>query len=558
MQIIQKTNGPLFTVIPSQRGPFPIVNTAYFLVRDNWDDHGFKTQYNLFRSKDQQRLGDVKILKRGQAETSLGILPDGLLTALPPDYCSLGQSLDYYERLAELDRAERDAILGALRDALLDPDHASSFQAERGWSISVRRDLQDFERLATVLLTKDFSSLVGMSLQMQFLPAGWTSPLHLDFDAPSENFAGTRARGGSSNRHKLPRRVAVLTGQNGSGKSTLLARMARVLHASPTDRRSSRLQDLGRVEPPGVGFTRILTVSFSAFDAFEVPGVDAAERRQIASEMRAGTGRYVFCGLRDIAAELEQELAQAEASKDSSAEETSGGGWGERRADSLLKTLDELAGEFARTIARINVDIDRQWLLSSAADLLLADPSFSDVTPRGLDTLLSSDPKSAFLKWSTGHKIVLFTLASLVAYAEPRSMVFLDEPEAHLHPPLLAALMHAIRYVLEDLDAFAVVATHAPVVVQETLSQHVFVVRREGRAFGLVAPAIETFGESIGTVTDEVFGLTTESTDYHTVLSGLWTRFRSVDAIEVLFEKGLSLQARAFLMTLAAREATQV
>ncbi|MBW6100166.1 ATP-binding protein [Escherichia coli] len=52
-----------------------------------------------------------------------------------------------------------------------------------------------------------------------------------------------------------------------------------------------------------------------------------------------------------------------------------------------------------------------------------------------------------------------------------RCLVLFDEPETHLHPPLLAVLMSALRIVLNEVDAFAIVATHSPVVVQETLSK---------------------------------------------------------------------------------------
>src|SRR5690606_23174970 len=121
--------------------------------------------------------------------------------------------------------------------------------------------------------------------------------------------------------------------------------------------------------------------------------------------------------------------------------------------------------------------------------------------------LLAMDPKPAFIGWSTGLKIVMHAIVTLVARTERKSIVLIDEPESHLHPPLLAAYMHAVRLVLETNDAFAVIATHSPVVVQETLGRHVSIVSRIEDDVTILPPRIETYGESIGEITDEIFRL---------------------------------------------------
>src|SRR3546814_19094191 len=101
--------------------------------------------------------------------------------------------------------------------------------------------------------------------------------------------------------------------------------------------------------------------------------------------------------------------------------------------------------------------------------------------------------------------------------------------------------MHAVRAVLRHNDAFAVVATHSPVVVQETMGRHIAVVRRFGAETRIAAPRIETYGESIGELTNEIFGLTADATDYHQALAQLVDADLPLEAIEGLFEHGLSL-----------------
>ena len=105
---------------------------------------------------------------------------------------------------------------------------------------------------------------------------------------------------------------------------------------------------------------------------------------------------------------------------------------------------------------------------------------------------------------------------------------------------------NAVRFILRRNDAFAVVATHSPVVVQETLSRHVSIVRRSGDETRIFRPRIQTYGESIGEITNEVFGLTADATDVHASLSKLVDAGIPLEAIGGLFEGGLSMQARAF------------
>jgi energy-coupling factor transporter ATP-binding protein EcfA2 len=534
-----------FTVVgPSKSAPSPV--SAVVLQQDNWNDYAFQTLYHLyvFTSEFSGRIGSVKILRRGQTAADTIQLPQGRLEPLNENYCALGQSLDYYERLAELPAELRQEILVHLHDALAFPDHAKTFFDEPGWTTSVLRDVDwdSFRRDASVLLERDYTRVAHLGLELNFHVAGWANPLHLCFSAPNDRpFSFWRG-------DKLPERVAVLTGRNGSGKSTLLARLARVLHASQRDRSSKELSALGRIDPPGIGFTRVLNLAYSAFDAFQIPGLGEEERRQIAADLRRGTGRYHFCGLRDIARELEEGLNAAEDPHLAAAGPVAT----DRQHRTLLKSIDELAVEFARTIERIWKD-GRHDLFNDTVKILASDPSFQDLGPHPTSTILQA-PEGVFARWSTGHKIVMHATASTVAYTQAKSIVLSDEPESHLHPPLLAAFMHALRLILDRNDAFAVVASHSPVVVQETLGRHVSVVRRNGTETAIHPPRIETYGESIGEITDEVFGLNSDATDFHKTLQSLVHSGRTLESIEGLFERGLSLQARAYVMSEWARK----
>ncbi|MBZ9717513.1 AAA family ATPase [Mesorhizobium sp. AD1-1] len=528
-----------FQVIPPGRVPHD--SLGFILRQDNWNDFSYQTLYQLYHgigSGDPTLIGDVKILRRGQAPSDTLQLKVGPIGDLDENFCSIGQSLDYYERLATLDEPIRISVLSGLRDVIKHPDLVKEFEEEEGWRTSLFRTLdRDFVPTARALVERDYTALPGSDLRFSFHAAGWEDRIDFNFSAPPSQLNDIFAMPGE-NRPKLPARLAVLIGRNGSGKSTLLARLARVAHASARDR--AKLENLGTLDPGGLGFTRIVTISYSAFDSFAAPGITSEERLQVAKEIRSGTGRYMFCGLRDLALEMDEPASSSD---------------GETELDRLptnrIKSLDRLTDEFAEAINRIE-QADRLGTLRRCSLPLFLDPSLYSSNSPDIMSFLSGNVRQKFHSLSTGHKIAFHVIASVVSYAERKALILFDEPETHLHPPLLAALMHSLRFALNELQAFAVVATHSPVVLQETLASQVHKIVRVGESGRVFPPEIETFGESIGAITNEVFALDTEATDYHSILRALARSYRDLEPIELLFPQGLSTQARAYVMSILA------
>jgi len=482
-------------VVPRKATPPSAAPGTFVLTQDNWDDFGYKTQYHLSYADSNGRVrhvGNVKILQIGQTKTDSSILQAGFDT-LPDNFCSLGQSLDYYQRVAEMPKQDRDYILSALKDVIHDRARSTRFEFEDGWRTSLLREIgspEEYAPLASTILEQNYSELPTLDSHFSFQMSGWSSPIEFAFDAPRvEDVRPYLERAADGPPAELPRRISVVIGRNGSGKSTLLSRLARFAHASRGDRQRRKMMELGALAPDGLGFSRVLTISYSGFDNFQVPGLTIRERRTIAEELSRGTGRFIFCGLRDIGAELAAELNQSQGDEEQYVPLE------DRQQTTMLKSAQTLSGEFARIVERIKT-LDRPNLLATALQPILADPSFNDLRSTLYRQLLSDDCEQLFLSWSTGHKIVLHVICSLVAYVEPRSLVLFDEPETHLHPPLLASLMHSLRRVLTEKDAYAVVATHSPVVLQETMAKHVHIIAREGSQTVVGRPGAETFGEN--------------------------------------------------------------
>lgn len=544
------------TIRPPARDATPIFDTMFALKQDNWNDYSFMTLYHLYyqrKGAKTELIGPVKILKQGQTARDLTLITEPF-EQLPSDFCSVGGSLDYYQRLHEMDTQDRDHILRALNDIVAFPALQEMFREEEGWNTSLFRDDKDsgaFLTDADAMLSGNYSRLANLDTKLKFHPGGWNTAIELDFSAPE---AVTRNSNFPFWPHSLgfglPNRSIVIIGRNGSGKSTLLAKLAHVAFASPDERETDDIRKFGTFEPPSIGFTRIIAISYSAFDSFVVPGASLGERSRLASDIARGAGRYVYAGLRDIAFEAQEDAAN-QAPPPPGAQELPLPI--ERKASTRLKNLGQLAQEFEQLLAAIRKNGDFN-LLARALRPVLREPSFLDLEERSLDALVGAHPAQAFLRWSTGHKIVMHVVASLLANAKHRSLVLFDEPETHLHPPLVAALMHAVRVVLEQKNAFAIVATHSPVVLQETLAKHVRVVERIESDFNVTRPSLETFGENVGILTYDTFRLTGESTDFHDSLDQLIKAYNTVEEINTFFTPALSGQALGYVMAGLAKK----
>lgn len=534
--------------------PFPQVSQPTFCLRqDRWNDYGFQTQYHLHYLKpgsnfsSHDLIGPVKILRKGQQDSD-PLLVNEDFHSLGSDYCSVGGELDYYERISKFDKASRDLILNALRDVVQMPSLVAEFSGEIGWTKSVFRDQRssNYLLLASGLLTGKFSDAVGKDVEFTLHVPAW-SGASIQF-----SFAVTSLADDILHQSPLPERTIVLVGRNGAGKSTVLARLARLAYASVDER--EKLANLGYLEPPGLGFSKIVTVGFSPFDSFRLPGAGTDGRQKLLDEVESGKGRFAFIGLRDIVEEEKtSDLAEANAV---AAVTTALAPHlpDDRQTSSRLKSLDKLAREFQENVTELRGK-KRIVQLRRLLTELLGKPT---VDRMNLES--QSAAGASFFDLSTGHKTILLIVSGLLAKLDPGSLVLIDEPETHLHPPLLAGLMQAIRFILEHQESFAVIATHSPVVVQETMAKHVRVVRREGDAVRISLPAIETFAENIGLITAEVFALhsenaTTPSEGHLAVLDKLLQRYPAQADIEKLFLHGrMSQQGRSYVMSKRMRD----
>lgn len=135
----------------------------------------------------------------------------------------------------------------------------------------------------------------------------------------------------------------------------------------------------------------------------------------------------------------------------------------------------------------------------------------------------------------------------LIETVEERTLVLLDEPEGHLHPPLLSAFVRALSDLMMDRNGVAIIATHSPVVLQEVPSNCVSVISRSGHAVKVHRPSIETFGENVGILTREVFGLEVADSGFYNLLNDVAKRSKDYETAFDEFGGRLGAEARAIL-----------
>jgi hypothetical protein len=259
------------------------------------------------------------------------------------------------------------------------------------------------------------------------------------------------------------------------------------------------------------GFTGLISISFSAFDETRLPqNIDRSIQ---------------FVGLRKRS--LDGPVA------DGSTE---------------VKTPTDLAEEFCESflICAEGVRANR-W--KTAIETLENDPLFQEAQLASL--LDDPEPRitaqKLFRRLSSGHAITLLTITKLVELVEENTLVLLDEPEGHLHPPLLSAFLRSLSELLIRRNGVAIIATHSPVVLQETPRSCVSILRRRGRETRISRPVHETFGESVGILTHEVFRLEVQRTGFYRLLADEVAKGLSFDTILAEYDGQLGGEARAVL-----------
>lgn len=510
----------LFTVVDRLPGSADRVRRHVYLEIDRWDDWGkFRTMFTMYVVDEEgatHEPGSVKIGEVGlQARGGGTPLEPGFraptlprtFEALDRMHFSVGQTENYYETLNALAPDLKNQILEGLRDCAFDLQIFDANFDEEVMSESLLRSVPQrnvrnrFHRLAhgNALLTRFEFEYVLPAPQIE----GILPPV-LGFNVVPES--------------EPPTNVHVLIGRNGVGKTRCVQNLSMaVLGIAGQGRQYGELRLLG-ANAEDWSFAGLVTVSFSVFDDFDLPVLDSAEIRATQVGLRFRDGA-------------------------------------DKNRPAQIKTPENLAADFTASLGQCRSGPrSMRWL--AAVETLEADPLFAEANVGQLLTLSDDEWREAaarlFSRMSSGHAIVLLTMTRLVELVDERTLVILDEPEGHLHPPLLAAFVRSVADLLVKRNGVGLIATHSPVVLQEVPRSCVWKLRRAGAVAVAERPLIETFGENVGVLTREVFGLEVTSSGFHNLLRKALAATGSFEAAVAHFDDQLGAEARAILMSLSA------
>lgn len=445
-------------------------DTVIYLTQSSWDDYGFGTTFNVEVARGDQlypigltKLGREGMKSQGAFGPTYFTPVPAHFTELDDNYFSVGQDPDFYTNLIrEFGVHLTQVLLHSLRDLTTSPANLEDLLDED----VVRKSL--FRSVTIPTVENQFRRIVKGGQRTE----NFSLTYYLQ---PDDKSLSPNMRFETDSSQVLPTNVHVIIGANGSGKTTALKNIRWALDDS----------DPGKHNPDYLNVTDrelisgVVSVSFSAFDLFEDEERDYSDQAQFRVEnvhlpwIDRGT---------TATAMLERRKRQQE-------------------------VFDELIGacleyRASRLIALFKILADADAVLES---LDIANPG----ALRALN----------YENLSSGHKIVLLTIANLVRYSDERILVLLDEPESHLHPPLLGAFTRALSSLMTQINGLALVATHSPVVLQEVPRQCAWQLWNVDGFSGVRQPSTETFGENVGVLTRDIFGLTLARSGYYTILA---------------------------------------
>lgn len=517
-----------------------------------WPDDDYLTLYRLWFADGDGKLDELGTVKIGYADLVRDERPldpgefrqlKGLNRQLY--WFSLGQDAAYYENVSRLGTSVRVEIFEDLCDIAFSPDMA---EAAGLWDVTQTSLLRSVEPQTVEVqfrrIARGGSRLTAY--QFEYLaPAGATD------NAMQE----ARLTFSVAPHSRPPTNIHVLIGRNGVGKTTLLGNIGEAV-VNP----GAQAGDVGEIVWTGDGsgsFTNVVSVTFSAFDpaqegAEAEGGVDDEGHPQVKGwdESKDVPGdqtppaepvetavSYTYVGLAKVNV------------------------FG--RPTRERKSYDDLSEEFSRSVVEVYA-AGRVGRWIAALDVLSSDPHFYEspihAFARSLQSRASlyetdvTQVREIFSGLSSGHAIVLLTITRLVETVAEQSLVLLDEPEAHLHPPLLASFVRALSDLLAERNGVALIGTHSPVVLQEVPRSCVWKVSRWNRQPPL-RPALETYGENVGVLTHEVFGLEVRESGFHAEIARAVDELGSYDQVLDLFQGRLGGEAKGLVRVLLAYRA---
>lgn len=504
-----------------------VIYLEYF----HFDDYGYCTKYYVYKKikNENKCLGCVKIgcfnlnnkvesgtSMNGFASYSINKrMPTDEFSNLENDFFSLGQSIDYYKNINDLLGNEADEYYNSLKDLAFNIDQFKSLHKDKEPCL-----------IYSLLRELHYTNVI----QFNRISHGECENTRYDFDIyyneekisiivdPDEN---------------PPSNIHVLIGRNGVGKTFLLYNI--VCHLLENmelviDKKSSLKYEYSnafKVDAEKNSFAGVIGVSFSAFDdglssiQIQTESDNQLENQHMEDDFKK---KYKYIGLLKRNSNRHNYVNTEENKIEKNKE-----------IPFITKTTDEMCAEFINSLKRIKTDRVKKETFIETCEQLKTDSMFNEnlfiklLNEYLLHTYTITEKEKTeeyyielieryFYKLSSGHMVIILSLTCLCEAIYEKTIVIIDEPEIHLHPPLLSTYIRSLSFMLRKKNAVALLATHSPIVLQEVPSNCVTKVIRKSEEMGFIRIENETFASGTDLITREIFGYDILKTGFYKLI----------------------------------------
>lgn len=531
------------------------------LVTDAFDDFGNQTLFRMYYQKNEKThykaIGKVKILHASEYIVRQ-VIPFRFKT-LNKEFCSLGQSVEYYQKLKELNNSDREwgrEILLALNDIAINKDIGDKFSDQNGITNSLMRDSEAYHAY-----TMGFQVFHGLSNHIEGKVA---------FTYTYNKYYNKKVFFEFNDKSRLPNRINVVVGKNGTGKTQMLSSLASVLSGY------NKMEEKYDVDVRP-GFSRYIAISYSAFDNFEKPFGERVSKRQTVQEWQHilveiqrqkdicssrkemdkdfNALSNFFTDVEILIGKLEEKeqlenyfnnIMLGNVLEENEFMEDGIGSYvycGLLRGNRLISET-EMYINFRNNLNEIiRMNRKKEWKVIMT-NIFDNKDDLKRIFNKGK---ISSENviEDYFYELSSGQKIMLHIFTQVIVSITEDSLLLIDEPEIHLHPNAISNFMRMLNDILDQFNSFAIISTHSPIVLQEIPSRYVRVF--DNNEFYEDKLWEECFGDNISRIITNVFNVRPDESNYKSFFRRKKEEGFTKEEIENLFEDNLSMNAELYL-----------
>lgn len=269
-------------------------------------------------------------------------------------------------------------------------------------------------------------------------------------------------------------RIIALIGNNGVGKTTVLSQLAECIVQEADD----------RFAPKKPVFKKVISASYSIFDRF--------------FNVTGSSFNYTYCGI--------------------------------QKRDGCLMSPEEVTRRRAESVDLVTRHDRKKKLYDYMKMLLpeeLVEPLFDDSCNFKEEVYMENHTK-----YSSGQSMLMNLIIEIVANIRQNTLILIDEPEVHLHPKGITTFIAILNKICREFSSCCILATHSAVIIQELLSRNVIVMDRQADGSPVVRlMRVESLGENLTTITEDVFGRSEVSPYYKKIVKKLVDEKNSVEEV---------------------------